>query len=82
MSDIADDAQGVSELGFGGARFQSKRATAERQQPTSCRRCGSRPSYVAAERSREILKCTRCGNSTQALGSRQRLVAEWNGINS
>ena len=82
MSDLADDAQGVADLGFGGARFQTRRTTVERQQPTSCRRCGSRPSYVAAERSREILKCTRCSNCTEALGSRQRLVEQWNGINA
>ena len=82
MSDIADDAQGVAELGFGGARFQTRRAAVERKQPTACHRCGSNPVYVVAERSREILQCPQCGNSTEALGSRQRLIEQWNGINS
>lgn len=81
MSDIGDDCEGVSALQMGGARFGKETKLPVRHEINLCRKCGTKPIHRPFL-SKEILQCPKCMRQTTPNGSRQRLLKEWNDMNT
>jgi len=83
MSDLADDAHNVGELGARGAVFsvRAARQTTTRKAANDCEHCGAQPRFRPADDGKEILGCTVCIRKTTPGRSRQQLTQEWNVLN-